>query len=141
MKYLKPFNESKNMKILDFMSAIITDDMLKQFKSDNKYYYQGNNIRPLSISDVESIVKYSRTGYSYLNIKFELPFKVVDHDDSYDQDHDHGAWTERYVIEMDGKFYAMCFDYYGQGDFHDDQTQWNEVTEVKPRTITKVVYE
>lgn len=140
MKHIKPFNESMSMKILDFMKTLITDEMLQQFKDDNKHYYVGKNTLPLRISDVEKMVESSSKS-SYLKIKFPIPWEVVEHDDSWDQDHDHRSWTERYVIKVDGKFYELCFDYYGQGDFNEEVTSYNEVKEVKPRTITKIVYE
>lgn len=122
------------------MKTLITDEMLQKFKDDNKHYYVGKNILPLRISDVESIIKYSGE-HSYLKINFPINWEIVDHNDSWDQDHDHNSWTERYVLKVSDKFYEMCFDYYGQGDFHEEVTEYNEVKEVTPKTITKIVFE
>lgn len=70
-----------------------------------------------------------------------LPIKVVEYQHASDTDMDHGGVTDTYVVQVGNKFYTFDFEFFGQGEFFEDETQWNSVEEVFPKTITKVIYE
>lgn len=71
----------------------------------------------------------------------KLPLKVVDYEHASETDMDHGEITDTYVVEVGGKFYEFNLNYYGQGEFYADESKWNHVFEVKPKEITKIIYE
>lgn len=69
--------------------------------------------------------------------KFPFLPKLVSHDNSFDSDHDHGAWTEQVVYQNGDKLIAFEIEFYGQGDIDNDSIGY----EVKPRVITTTVYD
>lgn len=66
-------------------------------------------------------------------------YTIADHDQHFDSDHDHGCWTERYVIEKENKFYEVLVYKFGQGDIEIDEYH-NITKEVFPEIITKTIY-
>jgi hypothetical protein len=69
--------------------------------------------------------------------KFPFLPKLVNHNQAFDADHDHGAWTEQVVYQNGDKLIAFEIEFYGQGDTDRDPVGY----EVKPRTITTIVYD
>lgn len=88
------------------------------------------------ISDIKDPQYY--TG-AQKEIYDKLPLKVVEYVHVSDSDMDHGQWTDTYVVEVNGKYYEFELEYFGQGDF--DRDNHNEVFEVFPKEITKIIYE
>lgn len=69
-----------------------------------------------------------------------LPFTVVEHQHATDTDMDHGALTDTYILGVGDRFYSVDLHFYGQMEFDEETTKWEEVTEVFPRTIMQVIY-
>jgi len=128
--------EKKYEKMADFIADVMTEERIKIARDNVRVKQNGE----FTLEEFENLVSdIGRYTYSWDNKV--PPFKVPLYESEYDSDHDHGAWTDRYVIDVDGRFYEVMFDYYGQGDFDRDQTKWNKVTEVFKKEVTVTVYE
>jgi hypothetical protein len=128
--------ENKYEKMAEFIADVMTEERVK-IARDN---VRGKQKGEFTLEEFETLVSdIGRYTYSWDNKV--PPFKVPLYESEYDSDHDHGAWTDRYVIDLDGRFYEVMFDYYGQGDFDGDQTKWNNATEVFKKEVTVTVYE
>jgi hypothetical protein len=69
-----------------------------------------------------------------------LPFTVAEYKHATDTDMDHGALTDTYILTVGERFYSVDLHFYGQMDFDENETKYEEVTEVFPRTISQVIY-
>ena len=125
------------MTITEFFTSILTPQQIAEIAE-----YCGNKTDS-KIHPSEAIQLVESCKMDYFRKKFPFMPKIVDHNKAHDTDHDHGAWTERYIIEHEAfsdhtVYYAVDIDKFGQGDTENEDI---EMIEVKPRTITKVIYE
>ena len=118
------------MTLVEFIKGFFTDkemtNMLK-YMGETEYNFQA----------AASMVRDAR----HPTLKAAKFIKVVEYNDADGADHDHGQWNESAVIEKDGKFFKFVFSYYGQGELEVEGYDHLPMEEVKPRTITKVIYE
>lgn len=119
------------MTLIEFIKSLFTDEQLSQVLENmgeeeldyrTAVYLVQENSWPDDIPYPESLVK------------------VVDYNKAEDADHSHGQWNESAVLEKDGHFYKIIFSFYGQGDIEDGYENV-PMQEVKPKTITKIIYE
>ena len=135
--------EKKYEKMADFIADVMTEERIK-IARENAPSYSTKETGEFTLFEFEDLV--SDIGrYTHRWDNKIPPFKVPLYESEYDSDHDHGAWTDRYVIEVNDngttRFYNLEFDYYGQGDFDEENTEWKGVTEVFKKEVTKVIYE
>lgn len=132
--------KAKYETLQEFVNDLMTPEMIKE-RRENFRDFQGDMSEEFCIWEFQSMVRDIGRFGSYGHKNIEPPFKVADYQADADTDHDHGAWTDVYVLDIDGRFYEVEFDYYGQGDFGREETDWRGAREVFPKTITKVIYE
>jgi len=118
------------MTLVEFIKSLFTPEQLTEMY---KHYGETEFNFQLAASMVRDAQWPQRKAASFI--------KVVDYNNAADADHDHGQWNESTVIEKDGKFYQFVFSYYGQGELEVEGYDHLHMEEVKPRTITKVIYE
>ena len=130
-------------KIAEFIDDLMTDESITIARESSMFLGDVGAEVPFGLEDfrfiVEDLRSYDYSAYKRKGLK--VPFTVVDYKADSDTDHDHGAWTDLYVIDVDGRFYEMEFDYFGQGDFDRDNSGWKGVREVFAKEITTTVYE
>jgi len=134
--------KSKYEKIGEFISEVMTEERVKIARESSIFCENADSTNPFALDEfryiVEDLRRYNSSSYKRMGLK--APFTVVNYEANVETDHDHGAWTDAYVLNVKGRFYKFEFDFYGQGDFDDDETKWKDVKEVFPKEVTTIVY-
>jgi hypothetical protein len=130
-------------KIADFIDDLMTDESITTARESSMFLGDVGAEFPFGLEDFRFIVQ-DLENYEYSSYKrkeLKVPFTVVDYKADSDTDHDHGSWTDLYVIDVEGRFYELEFDFYGQGDFDVENSKCRGVREVFAKEITTTVYE
>lgn len=134
--------KKKYNKIGEFIKDVMTPERIK-IARDNTPSYRERQDGEFSLEEFQGLVQEIGR-YSDYEDKTP-PFGVPLYENDHDTDHDHGAWTDRCILEIDDegstRFYEIELCYYGQGDFDDEGTEWRSVQEVFPKSVTVIKYE
>jgi hypothetical protein len=135
--------EKNYEKITDFIDDLMTDESITIARESSMHLGDVGSEFPFGLEDFRFIVSDLRNyeSSSYKRKELKVPFTVVDYKADSETDHDHGAWTDLYVIDVEGRFYELEFDFYGQGDFDVENSECRGVREVFAKEITTTVYE
>ena len=130
--------KNKYEKMQDFVNDLMTPEMIKE-RRENFRDLQGDMDTEFCIWEFQRMVKdIRRNSYDYKDV--DPPFEVPQYTECVDTDHDHGAWTDEYIIKTDERYYPVRFDYYGQFDFDKDTSKYNSVEEAVPVEVTVTKY-
>lgn len=121
------------LTLTNFLEGFFSPDNLVKLRK-----YCGNEKLTGKMRIGEAIEVLISCTNSYFLEDFPFLPECVDHNRNLRADHDHGAWTERFIFKDGGIFLAVEVEFYGQGDYDNEDLP---MYEVKPRTITTVVYD
>jgi len=118
--------------LLSFIESFFSPEELVKIR---KYCGNSNLTGRMGVSEAIHIVMSCPNDYFRKDFPY-MPECV--REKTFGSDHDHGAWTERFVFKHGEKYLALEIEFWGQGDYDDKDIL---MYEVKPREVTTIVYD